>query len=211
MLTLLSACSSSEANESTESSESVKTKEIETENDESNVITINDHDFSFGDLDFYKLMNEIKVDLQAADMEEADKGEIEAYLEEQLGYYENVNVNLQSLIELYAMTLLAEEKNYFVPDEKLEKKITEFKKVVEGNESASERVNEFGEQAFNRNIQEYIRQSTLRDRIASDLKEEIVEENEDATEHEINYLLEERFDDLYNGQLGTLELDIHIK
>src|SRR5690625_1318669 len=82
------------------------------------IVTIEDKTFDQEDLDFYTLMNKIKITLQidaAKDEEEID------YYKDQFKYYDFVNANLQSLIELYAVTLLAEEKNYFVPDEKLQK------------------------------------------------------------------------------------------
>lgn len=37
-------------------------------------------------------------------------------------HYEKTNEQLQNLIEIHAMSLLAKEKNYFVPDEKLTKR-----------------------------------------------------------------------------------------
>src|SRR5690625_6706677 len=72
-------------------------------------------------------MNQIKLILQI-DIEEGD--DTIAYLEEQRTYYDNINVNLQSMIELYAMSLLAEEKNYFVPEDKLQTAIKKYNEKV---------------------------------------------------------------------------------
>lgn len=218
LIATMSACQDDEAEDVNDQEEQTEEQsegqDVERDRDEK-VITIDDKTFVYEDLEFYKLMNEIKVDLQVAkDLEElaADKQEDrKAYAEEELEYYENVNVNLQSLIELYAMSALAAEKNYFVPDEKLENLVAEFTEKVKENEAANERLEAYGEQEYNQNIREYIRQTALRDRIAGELREELEEEHPDASEAEISYLLEEKFEALYSDQLVSLELDIHLK
>lgn len=218
LIATMSACQNEEVDDTGDKEEQAEEQaedQTEDQDAEEKVITIEDKTFLYEDLEFYKLMNKIKVDLQLAkDLEELEtekQADREVYAEEELEYYENVNVNLQSLIELYAMSELAAEKNYFVPDEKLEKLVAEFTERVKENEFANERLEEYGEQEFNRNIREYVRQATLRDRIAGELKEEIEEENPDASEAEISYLLEDKFESLYSDQLVSLELDIHLK
>src|SRR5690625_2137133 len=160
------------------------------------------------DLEFYTLMNRLKITLQ---MDVTKNDEEFSYLKEKVTYYENINVNLQSLIELYAMSLLAEEKNYFVPDEKLRDAVEDYNEQVAGNEEATEPVDSFGREKYNRNIEEYIRETILRDRIAGELEAELQEENPEAEEKEINYLLEKKFEDLYMDQLSTLEMEIHLQ
>lgn len=206
----LIGCTSNAATEDTEQASADETAETaETEQTaDGKVVTIQDKTFDDDDLEFYTLMNKLKLILE---MNEAESDDQTEYLEEQQTYYDNVNVNLQSMIELYAMSLLAEEKNYFVPDEKLQKLVKEFKEKVEKVEEATALIETFGEKKFNRNIEEYIRQTTLRDRIAGELKEEIEEENPDAIKDEILYMLEEKFEDLLMDQIYSLEMDIHIK
>ena len=201
-LFLIGCTTSAESNtETTEEEQPVETND-------SRVVTIQEKTFEMDDLDFYTLMNKVKLMLQ----KEADANENNvSYYEEQLEYYENINVNLQSLIELYAMSLLAEEKNYFVPDEKLRDAVEDFNEQVAGSEEATELVEEFGREMYNRNIEEYIRETILRDRIAGELEAELQEENPEAMEREINYLLEKKFEDLYMDQLSTLEMEIHLQ
>src|SRR5699024_5556159 len=165
----------------------------------SDVVTIQDKGFDQADLAFYTLMNQLNIILQ---MEVTENEKDLAYLEEQMVYFENINVNLQKMIELYAMSLLGEEKNYFVPDEKLLSAVQTFNEKINKSERAVETVKSFGEENYNRNIEEYIRQTMLRDRIAGELEKQLKEENKDAGEREINYLLEKEFEELYSSQLA---------
>jgi len=182
--------------------------EQEEQRDDARVVTIEDKTFADEDFEFYTLMNQIKIALQI-DVAESEK-EV-TYWEEQRAYYENVNVNLQSLIELYGMSLLAEEKNYFVPDEKLQDAVATYKERVNHVTEAVRLIEEFGQEKYNRHIEEYIRQTMLRDRIAKELEERIAEDNPEATEEEINYMVEQEFEELLMSHMATLEMEIHLK
>lgn len=178
------------------------------EAEDSRVVTIGDKTFDRDDLAFYTLMSQIKLTLEKT----AAKSESErTYYEEQLAYYENINVNLQSLIELYSMSLLAEEKNYFVPEEKLHDAVVSFKEKVGKNDESTALVEDFGLEKYNRHIEEYIRQTILRDRVVKELEAELKEEKPEATEREINYLLEKKFEDLYMDQTSSLEMEINLQ
>src|SRR5699024_1820594 len=133
------------------------------------------------------------------------------YWDEQLAQYDNINIGLQSMIEIIAMSLLAEEKNYFVPDEKLTTKVEEFEQQIEGNKAVEQLIQDYGEKDYQHHLREYIRQSTLRDRVAHELGDEIAEENPDATDIERNFLLNEKFEELFIDQLASLEVEIQLK
>src|SRR5699024_9997110 len=75
---------------------------------------------------------------------------------------------------------------------------------------ATSLIEEFGEDTYKQKIDEYIRQVLLRDRIAQDLEQEVIDENPDASEEEINYLTENKYDDLYMAQMETLEVEVHV-
>lgn len=191
------------------SNEEVKEESKKEENaSDSKVVTINGKTFNEDDLEFYTLINKVKIQLQVVESNDEDQ---RTYYEEQLEYYDNINVNLQSLIELYAMSLLAEEKNYFVPDEKLQDAVKKFNEQVENNEASISLIESYGREKYNRNIQEYVRQTMLRDRIAKELEEEVLEEKPDAEEAEISYFLEDKFEQLYAAQIATLDMEIHLQ
>ncbi len=78
------------------------------------------------------------------------------------------------------------------------------------SKEATSLIEEFGEDTYKQKIDEYIRQVLLRDRIAQDLEQEVIDENPDASEEEINYLTENKYDDLYMAQMETLEVEVHV-
>ena len=51
----------------------------------------------------------------------------------------------------------------------------------------------------------------LRNRVADDLKKDVLEENPEASKQEINYLVSQKYDELYMDHVAGLELEIHIK
>src|SRR5690625_6946511 len=156
---------------------------------EGKVVSVKDKTFYEEDLDFHTLMNKIKLLLQKEVTEDEEQLE---YLDEQIEYHDNINVNLQSMIELYAAALLAEEKNYFIPYDKLLKELGKYNEQIDEADEAVEMVEDFGREKFNRNIEEYVRQTLLRDRVVADLEENLKEDNPDAEDREINFRSEER-------------------
>lgn len=212
---LLIGCSAQEnqtkdEDESKEQSEHemVENEQEDKNSDDDEVVTIGDKTFYQEDLGFYTLMNKVKITLEM----DAAKNEEEAdYYKEQLDYYEHINANLQSLIELYGMTLLAEEKNYFVPDDKLTEAVKKYDEQIQKNENAVRLIEQFGKEKYEQRIEEYIRQSILRDRIVNELKENIEKDNPDVEEREVNFMLEKYFQELLMDHISTLDIDIHLK
>src|SRR5690625_96652 len=128
-------------NAATDTEQHKEQEEAQQKND-SRVVTIQDKTFDDDDLAFYTVMNQLKLILQ---IDAAENDETISYLEEQRTYYENINVNLQSMIELYAMSLLAEEKNYFVPDEKLQRAVKTLNEQVTDVKEATKLIEQFGQ------------------------------------------------------------------
>ncbi len=58
-------------------------------------------------------------------------------------------------------------------------------------------------------MNEYMRQSLLRDRVVEDLEKELKKEKPKATEPEINFELHKDFEELYMDQLKSLKIKIH--
>lgn len=177
------------------------------------VVTINDSILYEEDLEFYTLVEKIKIELsRSSDKKSLSKEDFEdknLYWDEQLETLENINVQLNNLIEIYTMSLLAEEKHYFIPDEDLNESVDNFIKKVKKDNSANKLIDTYGEKKFKRNMNEYMRQSMLRDRVAEDLEKELKKEKPKATEPEINFELHKDFEELYMDQLKSLKIKIH--
>lgn len=204
----MTACAANDASVQEEPDEKSQDNTEEQRQDDAKVVTMEGKVFTEKDLNFYTTMNQLKLLLQ---INTATDDDTIHFLQEQQTYYENVNVNLQSMIELYAMSLLAEEKNYFVPAEKLQAAVEDLNEEIANVKEATKLVDDYGKEAYNRNIEEYMSQSILRDRIAAELKDELIEEHPNADEKEINYLLEDKFEDLMMDQISSLEMDIHLQ
>lgn len=224
MILLLASCSNNVGEDTTTNDDakdepktetSSSSKENEETSDDDRVVTIDGEDMTYDDLEFYTLMDKIKIELNRAEDEKNLTGDEltdkNAYWDEQIAQYENVNIGLQSMIEIKSMSLLAEEKNYFVPDEKLDDKVDEFEQKTDGNEAVGQLIAEYGEKDYQYHLREYVRQSSLRDRVAEDLSDDIAEENPDASESERNFLLNDEFEDLFADQLASLEVTIHLE
>src|SRR5690606_1796194 len=176
---------------------------------------INEKTFDKDDVEFFTLMEKIRIEAgRHLDQKQFDGEEWEdrnAYWEEQLEYIENMNVQLQNVVEIYAMSLLAEEKHYFNPQEKLEKEMEAYVKKIRDIPAAMELIEAYGEDEFNYRLREYMDYSLLRDRVVSDLIDDIKEENPDITDAELNYELSKSYEDLYIDHINDLEITIHIQ
>ncbi|MDQ0215621.1 hypothetical protein J2S13_002039 [Oikeobacillus pervagus] len=179
------------------------------------IITINGNDFLDKDLEFYTLMNKMMVELKRS--EDIESLEVEkvadrnAYWDEQLESYDNINVNLQSLIELNAMALLGEEKNYYIPDDIITKEEKILSEQIENRKETKALLEAYGKKKYDDSVREYLRVTMLRDRVANELEEKIKKENEGKTDKEVNYKLNQSYEDLYMDQLSTLDVKIHLK
>lgn len=220
IIALLGACSDSGSAEEVVDNEEAGTAETQADeqterNPNDKVVTVNEEVFYQRDLEFYTLMKKIQIEINRyfdqENFEGAELSERNGYWDEQLDYHDNINVQLQNLIEIHAMRLLAEEKHYDIPQEKLEKEVEAFTEGLSDMEGARELVEEFGEAEFNRNITAYMRESMLRDRVVDDLEKEIQAEDPDITEAEMNYTLSQKYEELYMDQIGDLEITIHVK
>ncbi|MFS0576079.1 hypothetical protein AB1K83_10605 [Sporosarcina sp. 179-K 3D1 HS] len=199
---LLTACTATET-------------QVEQDVEEEPIVTIEGQSFDEEDLKFYTTMKQVEIEwghLQAIKgLQGEELAERNAYWDEHKRQYANKNVQLQNLIEIHAMSLLAEEKNYFVPDEKLDREVEELTKAIQANEETWEIVQEYGEEDYRLDIREYLRKRLLRDRVYRELEKQVREELPDATDQEVNYATNSRYEDLYVEQVASLERKIYVK
>jgi len=179
------------------------------------VVTINEKTFTKDDLAFYTLMKKIEIEkYRSADQQQLSDEQLEdqeAYWDEQLSYFDEMNVQLQNMIEIYAMALLAEEKHYFIPDDDLQAAMDKFHADNGEVEAVQQLIADYGEKKYNRSVSEYLRQSLLRDRVINDLKDDIKIKDTKISEQEMNFELSKNYEELYMDQVKSLDLTIHIK
>lgn len=208
---LLSSCSSGEPKDESTNEQSGSVKELKSSDE---MVTINEKVFTKDDLDFYTLMSKVDVELKRHLDKETFTGEKlkdrMEYWDEQLKLYENVNVNLQKLIEIHSMALLAEEKGYYIAEKDLEKKMKDFENRIGEVEEASQFIKEYGQEKYNGYLKEYVRKSMLQEKVIDDLLTDIKKEHAETPEDEINYLLEQKYEDLYIDQVKSLDIKMNM-
>lgn len=186
---------------------------VETKSDY--IVSIEGHQFFENDMDFYTFMQKLKNEVNRINDAEGLIGkELEdndQFWEAQNKQYDNINVQLQKMIDMHAMSLLAKEKNYFIPVEKLEAEVKRFNAVIADLPTVQEMIQQYGEKNYKSNIRLYLEESMLRDRIIGDIEKEVGEKNPDASNQEINFLVKEFYEELYQDHLSQLELHINVK
>jgi len=183
--------------------------------DEDAVVRIEGTTFTRADMAFYTLMQRVKNELNRSADAEILQGEAlgdnEAYWDGQNDMYDNVNVQLHNLIEIHAMALLAEEKNYFVPDDKLDQEVLDFTKGIEHHSAIQDMIQQYGEEDYHLDLRGYMRERMLRDRIAADIEKTVLEELPDAEEQELRYEVNTRYDELAMEQISSLDREIYLR
>ncbi|WP_438316484.1 hypothetical protein [Sporosarcina sp. FA9] len=191
-----------------------ETKVVEVLQEDTGVVTIEGHNFTQTDMDFYTLMQKVKHELNRAKNAESLKGaaleDSNSYWESQNHQYENINAQLQNLIEIYSMSLLAKEKHFSVPDDKLEQEITSLYTKIKDHTVIQEMINEYGEENYKLNIRQYVTEKMLSDRVVSELEKTVRSENPDASEQEIKYEVITAYDELVMDHISGLEIGIHL-
>ncbi|MDL2343035.1 TlpA disulfide reductase family protein [Deinococcus sp. MIMF12] len=163
-------------------------------------VRIEDRAFSATDLAFYGLMQQL--DLRR-------RGVSGAELAAQHKRLTNVNVRLNHLIELYAMSLLATEKGHTVPDNVLSARRAEFARMVAARPDMQALIRDFGEEKVESRLPDYLRQQALRQRIIDDLLATQRRKTPGLSARELDYTVARAYDDLYQDHIGDLTVDIN--
>lgn len=215
VILVLSACNNVTDEEPIEEEAADGASSSEMEDANSAGILIEGINYDETDVKFFSFIEELKIETGRHEDAQNLNGEAleerNRFWDDQLQLYENTNVQIQNLIEIVSMAMLAEEKNYFIPDDKLQRELDKWNERVAGVEKAEQLIRDIDEGTYKRKLQEYIRLSLLRDRVVEDLEEELQEENPDWEANEMNYALAQMYDDLYMDQLSSIQIDINIE
>jgi len=192
-----------------------ETKNVNKENltADDKVATINGMDHTYADLKYSELMSKVEIELNRLQDEktlEGDKLKDKlAYWDEQINYHDNYNVNLSKMIELYSMYLLAQEKGLRVDKQQLQETIEDFNQRVEQCGPAQKLIAESPAGEYENRLETYFTQRLLSEEIFNILKEDMKKEKPDASEQEIAYLANQKYEELYQSQIESVEIQIH--
>lgn len=179
------------------------------------VVTIDEEVFTQEDLEFYTFMEKIQIEsgryFDQLELDGQEAKERDAYWDDQLVFLENVNVQLNNMIEIYSMRLLAEEKSYDIHYDKVKQAMDDFNKDIEEIDTVQSLIDAYGREQFDEQMEAYMKTSLLRDRVVRDLQHKAEEEHPDAEAKELNMYLANSYEELYMDHLEDLEIQIHLE
>jgi hypothetical protein len=176
------------------------------------VIEMEGTTFNKKEMEFYALMQKIFIERnRSEDLKANPEDEINTYWDSQAAQYDNINVQLQSLIEVHAMALLAKEKNFFVPPEETDEAVEDIRKQISINPEIQKLVENFGNDEFDIEISPYMEEYLLKQRVMTEIEKDVRSTRPDVSEQEISYESNAMYDELYEDQVKSMELKFHIK
>lgn len=176
------------------------------------VIKIEDKVFNKKEMEFYALMQKIVIEQKRnEDLKGNDEDKVNSYWDTQAAQYDNFNVQLQTLIEVHTMALLAKEKSYFIPPEVTEAAVKDIREQVSTNPKIEQLVESFGKDEFNTEIFPYMQEFLLKQRVRDEIEKDVRSTRVEASEQEISYESNTMYDDLYEDHVSGLELEFYVK
>lgn len=215
MSSLLVSCQGNNNQASPNDNKETETKNVNKENlkADDKVATINGMVHTFADLKYSELMSKVEIELNRLQDEKTLEGDNLkdklAYWDEQIKYHDNYNVNLSKMLELYSMYLLAQEKGLRVDRQQLHDTIKAFNQKVEQSGPAQKLISKSPAGEYENRLETYFTQRLLSEEIFNILKADMKKENPNASEQEIAYLASQKYEELYQSQIESLDIQIH--
>jgi hypothetical protein len=180
------------------------------EADQKIVAKINSDTITEEDLDFYKVINRIRVEMNR----EADRNRLQGKeLEESISFWNNQekaamdrNTLLTQMIRLHAAALLAKEKGYTASEAEVKKEMDDVKQIYGKEPNALKMIKAYGEKRFwNKEFSQY-QLIVLSKKVQLDVMNQVKKANTKAEEKEIYFLANKKYEELLISQIGTLKI-----
>lgn len=164
------------------------------------------------DLDFYRFINKLHIEIS----KEKDKAQYKGKkLEDRIAYWDrqeeeanNKNALLTQIVRLRAMALLGEEKGHKAGEEEIQEAVQAAREQYEQYDIAKKMIKEFGEDKFWEIEEKQYEKIILSQKVQNDLIERVKKENQDVNEQEIMYLAEKEYEELLVDQVGSLKIQL---
>lgn len=176
------------------------------------VASINGEWIKQKDLAFYQFSNLLQL---AINREKDKKRYTGEQLEGALAYWDaqekvsgDRNQLLTQIIRLRSMGLLAKEKGHKVTSIEIEEKVGQLRNEYGHSEEAHTLISDFGEVKFWKAEEEHFRWVVLAEKVQGDLIEKIKKENPKAGQQEIEYLAQQKYEELLVSQVNSLHIEI---
>lgn len=178
----------------------------------SGVATINGEWITDEDIEFYRFINELHINISR----EKDKSKLEGEeLEESLAYWENQeklnednNQLLTQIIRLRSMALLGQEKGHKAAEDEVQAEIENIRAQYEESDIALKMIQEYGEDKFWEKEQKQYELIVLSQKVQNDLISQVKKENPDVNDQEVLYLAQKQYEELLVSQVNSLEIEV---
>ncbi|HJV44474.1 MAG TPA: hypothetical protein VJ824_01980 [Bacillota bacterium] len=181
-----------------------------TANSSTVVATVGDKDITDQDLEFYKLLNQIQMEILK---EEGQKQNKVSVADEQVKNLEKQNNDKNTLltqaIRLQAMSLLAKEKGYSVDQAAVQKDLDDVKKTYDGYAQAKVIIDKYGADKFWAKEKEQYELISLVKKVQNDMKEKAKKENPNQPDKEIEFQTQKNYEELLQSQISSLKVKIN--
>lgn len=183
-------------------------------NNEGDVVaSINGENINTEDVEFYKLINMIQIEMYREADQKKYKGkeldEAMKYWDQQVSAAKNENTLLTQIIRLRAMALLAVEKGHKATTEEIQAKLAETKEAYQNSPRAQEMIKQFGEANFWMIQEKQQNAIVLVSKVQQDVLSNVKKDNPNAESKEINMLAEKKYEELLVSQVSTLKIKIN--
>ncbi|PLR79029.1 hypothetical protein CU633_02245 [Bacillus sp. V3-13] len=178
--------------------------------DAKGVATLNGEWITNDDLEFYRFINKLHIEMSREADTEKYKGkaleEAMAYWDAQEKLNEDKNQLLTQIIRLRSMALLAREKGHKASPDEVKAEIDQAREQYQQSEAAKKLINDFGEDKFWDIEQKQYEMIVLSQKVQQDLIERVTKENPEADEQEIQYLAQKEYEELLVSQVNSMEI-----
>lgn len=165
------------------------------------------------DIEFYKVVNRIQVELNRKRDQQRYQGD---ELAEAMKYWDNQekaltdkNGILTQIIRLQAMALLAEEKGHKATDEEIQLMLNQTQKTYSSNENIQQMIQEYSEEKFWSNQEKQHKYVVLAKKVEQDILDLVKQANPEMEEKEAKVLAEKKYEELLVSQVGTLDIKLN--
>ncbi|PLR81602.1 hypothetical protein CVD25_19865 [Bacillus canaveralius] len=175
------------------------------------VATLNGEWITNDDLEFYRFINKLHIEISREADNEKYKGkaleEAMAYWDAQEKLNEDQNQLLTQIIRLRSMALLALEKGHEAAPDEVKAEIDQVREQYQQSEAAQKLINDFGEDKFWDTERTQYELIVLSQKVQQDLIERVTKENPKASEQEIQYLAQKQYEELLVSQVNSMEIE----
>ncbi|MCM3586798.1 FixH family protein [Mesobacillus maritimus] len=176
------------------------------------VATINGEWITKEDVAFYQFINELHIEMARETDREKYTGEA---LDEAMAYWdaqekmnENQNMLVAQIIRLRAMAMLGVEKGHQAAEAEIKAEVEKVRKQYEGSKVAQELIAKYGEEKFWNYQQTQYEKIVLTQKVQDDVIELVKEENPKASEQEVQFTAQKKYEELLVSQVDSLEIEL---